>query len=151
MELERLLAVFDAAAANLIEEYRYRLKPARRRAVRTRIEVLVSEVDRLLPLAVLDVARDSGDRLKRPETVLIRGHIAEIDRLLADTSTRAGRWTDLYRHMSFSEGHDWWDIVEFDWPSVKPEILSAAIAESIPCQYPPSTLALPPAASRAAG
>jgi hypothetical protein len=49
-----------------IEEYRYRLKRARRRAVRTRIEVLVSEVDRLLQLAVLDVVRDSGDRLERP-------------------------------------------------------------------------------------
>ncbi|WP_231614232.1 hypothetical protein [Mycobacterium nebraskense] len=119
-----------------IEEYRYRLKRARRRAVRTRIEVLVSEVDRLLQLAVRDIARDSNDRLERPETELIREQVAEIDRLLADTSPRAGRWTHLYRHMSFGEGHDWWDIVEFDWPSVKPEIVSAAMAESDPLPVP---------------
>ena len=43
---------------------------------------------------------------------------------------------DLYRHISFSEGHDWWDIVEFDWPSVKPEVLSAAIADSYPLPVP---------------
>jgi hypothetical protein len=119
-----------------IEQYRYRLNRARRTAVRTRIEVLVSEVDRLLPLAVCDVARDSRDQLGNPETLLIGQHIAEIDRLLADTCPRVGRWSFLYRHMSFTEGHDWWDIAEFDWPSVKPEILSATIAESDPLPVP---------------
>jgi hypothetical protein len=134
-----------------LEEYRYRLKRARRRAVRSRIEVVVSEVDRLLPLAVLDVRRDSGERVERPETELIRNHIAEIDRLLADTSTRAGCWANLYRHMSFSEGHDWWDIVEFDWPSVKPEILSAALAESDPLPVPDIDLGVAAASEPSGG
>jgi restriction endonuclease len=119
-----------------IEEYGYRLKRARQRAVRTRVEVLVKAVDRVLPLVVRDVVRDSRDQLESPQTLLIRDHIAEIDRLLADTCPRTGRWRDLYRHMSFSEGHDWWDIVEFDWPSVKPEILSATLAESDPLSVP---------------
>jgi hypothetical protein len=125
-----------------ISEYRYRLKRARRLAVRSRIEVVVSEVDRLLPLCVLGVARDCSDRLERPETDPIRGHIAEIDRLLGDASPRTGRWSDLYRHMSFGEGHDWWDIVEFDWPSVKPEILSAVITEVDPLPVPDLDLGL---------
>jgi hypothetical protein len=119
-----------------IKEYSYRLRRARRRAVRTRIEILVSEVDRLLPLAVRDVARDSTNELETSETVTIRDHIAEIDRLLADTCPRVGRWSFLHRHMSFGEGHDWWDVLEFDWPSVKPEILSAAITETDPLPVP---------------
>lgn len=74
--------------------------------------------------------------LSTTETAVIRDHIAEIERLVGDTSARAGRWADLYRHMSFSEGHDWWDIVEYDWPSVKPDILTAALAESDPIAVP---------------
>jgi hypothetical protein len=119
-----------------IEEYRYRLKRARRRAVRSRIEALVAEGDRSLALIVSGIARDSRDQLETTEVGNFRVLMAEIDRLLADTSTRAARWSDLNRHMSFSQGHDWWDIVEFDWPSVRPEILSAAFAESDPLPVP---------------
>ncbi|WP_227457825.1 restriction endonuclease [Mycobacteroides chelonae] len=133
-----------------IGEYRYRLKRARRLAVRRRIEVLAAEIDRLLPLCVLDIARDSTDRLERPETEPVRNHIAEIDRLLGDASPRTGRWSDLYRHMSFGEGHDWWDIVEFDWPSVKPEMLSAVITELDPLPVPDLDIGLA-AASKPSG
>lgn len=119
-----------------IDEYRYRLKRARRRAVRGRLEVLVSEIDRLLPLIVDGVDRGSAERLDHPGAEGVRESVAEIDRLLGDTSTRAGRWSFLYRHMSFGEGHDWWDVVELDWPSVKPDVLAAAIAESDPLPVP---------------
>lgn len=119
-----------------IQEYRYRLKRARRRAVRTRVEVLVAEVDRLLPICVRNVPREARDKMQTAETEVIRDRIAEIDRLLGDATPRAGRWSDLRRHMSFSEGRDWWDISELDWPSVKPEILSAVIAETDPLPVP---------------
>lgn len=119
-----------------IQEYRYRLKRARRRAIRTRIEVLVAEVDRLLSICVHNVPPGGGDRLETPETEFVRDHIAEIDRLLGDAIPRAGRWPDLRRHMSFSQGHDWWDIFELDWPSVKPAILTAVVAETDPVPVP---------------
>ena len=106
-----------------LAQYKYQLKRARRKAIRVRLEGLVGEIDRILPLVVAGIFRGSREQVDREETQQIRDHVAEIERLLGDTSTRAGRWGDLYRHMSFGEGHDWWDIVEYDWPSVKPGIL----------------------------
>jgi hypothetical protein len=119
-----------------LAQYKYQLKKARRRAIRARLEGLAGEIDRLLPMVTTGIFRGSREQVTGVETHQIRDHVAEIERLLGDTSTRAGRWGDLYRHMSFSEGHDWWDIVEYDWPSVKPDILSAALADSDPIAVP---------------
>jgi hypothetical protein len=67
---------------------------------------------------------------------LIALAVAELDRLIGDAAQRRGRWGDLRRHLRFSEGHDWHDIKEFDWPSVKDDIEAAAFDDTEPLPVP---------------
>ena len=139
MELgESPLAAYEAKnqPTRDIEEYRYRLARARRRAVRSRLEAVVAEVDRVLPMILEDVDAESTDRIEHPGTGLVRASVAEIERLLGDTVTRSGRWPYLYRHMGFGQGCDWSDIAQMDWPAVKRDALAATLAESDPLPVP---------------
>jgi hypothetical protein len=115
-----------------LAEYRYRLSRARRRAVRRRLEELTATVDRLLPTVLSGVLRDSMDVLAGPDVEQVGAAVMEIQRLLGDTTERRGRWNDLHRHMRFSQGHDWHDIHELDWPSVKADIEAAMLGETDP-------------------
>lgn len=132
-----------------IDEYRYRLARARRRAVRSRLEAVMLEVDTILPLILSGIDSKSTERIKHAGTGLVRRSVAEIERLLGDTVTRTGRWPFLYRHMSFGQGRDWWDIANVDWPAVKRDALAAVLAESDPLPVPDIDLGL--AASAHAG
>ncbi len=71
-----------------------------------------------------------------PTVEQITSAVAEIERLVGDATQRLGRWSDLYRHMRFSQGHDWHDIAEFDWPSVRADIDAAAFADTDPLPIP---------------
>jgi hypothetical protein len=115
-----------------IAEYRYRLNRARRRAARKRLAQLTSIIDTALPRIVTSVARDSQTRLEDPETDKVAAAADEIERLLGDAAQRQGRWSDLHRHMHFGQGHDWHDIAEFDWPSIRPDIEAGALADTDP-------------------
>ncbi|MFE6816129.1 restriction endonuclease [Streptomyces sp. NPDC057677] len=116
--------------------YRYRLDRARRRAARSRLEQLVSTVDAALPLAVEGTVRDSLERLENEETAKIEAAVGEIARLLGEDAESIDRWWDLLRHMRFSQGHDWHDIVEFDWPAVRAGIEAKALGDSDPLPVP---------------
>ncbi|MEV6618522.1 restriction endonuclease [Streptomyces sp. NPDC051051] len=116
--------------------YRYRLDRARRRAARSRLEQLVSTVDAALPLALEGAARDSPERLANDETERIEAAFGEIARLLGEDAESIDRWWDLLRHMRFSQGHDWHDIVEFDWPAVRAGIEAKALGDSDPLPVP---------------
>jgi hypothetical protein len=119
-----------------LAEYRYRLNRARRRAARQRLNELTSAVDVLLPVLLAGVAPDSSAKLEGPEATKVRAAVDEIERLLGDTAKRQGRWSDLRRHLRFSEGHDWHDIAELDWPSVRSDIEAGALADSDPLPVP---------------
>jgi hypothetical protein len=119
-----------------LAEYRYRLNRARRRAARERLNQLTSVIDTTLPRLLAGVARDSQTRLEGPETNQIATAIDEIERLLGDAAQRHGRWGDLHRHMHFGQGHDWHDIAEFDWPSIRPDIEAGALADTDPLTVP---------------
>jgi Restriction endonuclease len=121
---------------NQLSEYRFRLAQARRRAIRERLEDLTSTINETLPRIVESVPRDSRDRLDDPRTTTIEDSISEIERLLGDTTERGGRWGDLHRHMHFGEGHDWHDIVEMDWPSVRADVEAASLSEADPLPVP---------------
>lgn len=121
---------------NQLDEYRFRLSQARRRAIHERLNDLTSMVSRTLPQIVEGVPRDSTDRLSDDRTATIEDSISEIERLLGDTTERVGRWGDLHRHMHFGQGHDWHDIIEVDWPSVRADIEAASLAESDPLPVP---------------
>jgi hypothetical protein len=134
---EPTLAVLDAKERpeKDLAEYRYRLSRARRRVIRDRLQELTSEVDNLLPQMLVDVARNQ-DRLADPRVTRVVDAITEIERLMGDTATRRGRWSDLHRHIRLGQGQDWYDIAELDWPSVKQDIEAAGLSESDPLPVP---------------
>jgi hypothetical protein len=119
-----------------LAEYRYRLSRARRRVIRDRLQELTATVENLLPQMLVDVARDDPERLEDMRVEEVVDAISEIERLMGDTATRQGRWSDLHRHIYFGQGHDWHDIQEFDWPSVKEDIQAAGLSESDPLPVP---------------
>jgi hypothetical protein len=119
-----------------LAEYRYRLNRARRRAARWRLEQLTSMIDASLPRILSGVARDSEVRLTGADVDQVAAAVDEIERLLGDTAQRRGRWGDLHRHMRFGQGHDWHDIAEFDWPSVRSDVEAGALSDADPLSVP---------------
>jgi hypothetical protein len=132
------VGVFDAKErpGKDLAEYRYRLSRARRRVIHDRLQELTATVENLLPQMLVDVARDDQERLNDVRVAEVVDAITEIERLMGDTATRKGRWSDLHRHTYFGQGHDWHDIQEFDWPSVKEDIEAAGLSESDPLPVP---------------
>ncbi|AJT63882.3 hypothetical protein T261_2197 [Streptomyces lydicus] len=119
-----------------LAEYRYRLHRARRRAARDRLQQLVGLIDTALPQLLQGVPRDSQDRLTESIVSQVTAAVAEIERLLGDTAQRLGRWGDLHRHIHFGQGHDWHDIAESDWPSVRTDVAAAAFSDTDPLPVP---------------
>lgn len=119
-----------------VTEYKYRLRRTRQRAVRARLQELVIEVDTTLPPMIQDVPRNDTKWLSHPDAQRISAAIEEIERLMGDTAERRGRWTDLHRHLSFGQGHDWHDINEYDWPGVRADIEAAGFTDSDPLPVP---------------
>jgi len=119
-----------------IAEYRYRLNRARRRASRARLLTLIAVLDSGLPVLLDGVKRDSNVVLEGELADSLRAGVGEIERLMADTAQRRGRWSELHRHLRFGQGRDWHDIHEFDWPSVKADVETGALAEVDPLPVP---------------
>lgn len=119
-----------------LAEYRYRLNRARRRAARKRLQQLVSEIDQALPRILGAGDPQSTEKLAGPDVDTVSRAVAEIERLIGDTAERTGRWNDLARHIHFGQSHDWHDIAEFDWPTVRPDIDAAAMADNDPLPVP---------------
>jgi hypothetical protein len=119
-----------------LAQYRYRLNRARRQAARGRLQELIVQIDIGLPHVLVGVDRDSRLRLEGEWVDRITTAIPEIERLMGDTAQRTGRWTDLLRHIRFGEGHDWHDIAEFDWPSVRSDIEAAGLSDIDPLPTP---------------
>lgn len=115
-----------------LDEYRFRLGRARRRAVRDRLLELASMIDLTLPKVVAGVPRESIEPVEHPGVSEVAAAVGEIERLLSDTTERRGRWGDLHRHLYFGQGHDWHDIIEIDWPSVREDIESAGLSSDDP-------------------
>jgi hypothetical protein len=119
-----------------LAEYRYRLNRARRRAGRERLSQLTATIDSTLPRLLVGVPRDSQDRLEGPEVDEITSAVNELERLVGNTIERRGRWSDLHRHLYFGQGHDWHDIYEMDWPSVRADLEGAMLSDTDPVPVP---------------
>lgn len=119
-----------------LAEYKYPLGRARRRAARERLRQLVTAIDVELQQLLMNVPRNSTVVLTGPVADELRSTVGEIERLIADTVERRGRLGDLHRHLHFGEGHDWHDINEFDWPTVKPDIEAGAFTDVDPLPVP---------------
>lgn len=120
----------------LLDEYRYRLARARRRAVRDRLDALTMTIDASLAMILHDFDLDSPEKIDHPGVLVVSTAFGEIDRLVGDSAQRLGRWGDLRRHLRFNEGHDWRDIANLDWPSVRTDIDAITLAESDPLPVP---------------
>lgn len=128
-----------------LDEYRFKLAQARRRAIHDRLDDLMSTINAALGQITDSIAWDSSDRVDDPRTKVVEESISEIERLLGDTTDRKGRWGDLHRHLRFSEGHDWHDIAEMDWPSVRADVEAASLSNPTPCRCRRLTsVSLPP-------
>jgi hypothetical protein len=92
-----------------LAEYRFRLNRARSRAVRGKLEELMATIEMTLVRLLDGVPRESQDRVQGPDAEQVRGAVGEIERLMGDVAVRRGRWSDLHRHVHFSEGQDWPD------------------------------------------
>jgi hypothetical protein len=119
-----------------LAEYRYRLNRARRRAARERLQLLTTVIDTTLAELIEGVPRDSTEPISGDGADNVRSALSEIERLLGDATERRGRWTELRRHMHFSQGQDWHDVAEHDWPSVRVDIEASQIADTDPLPVP---------------
>lgn len=115
-----------------LREYRYRLNSARRKAIRGRLQELMGTIDEALPLILSELSDDPTVRIDLIACDHVRASLPEIERLLGDAAPRAGRWSDLWRHLHFSQAQDWRDISEVDWPDVKARIDQVTYAELDP-------------------
>jgi hypothetical protein len=119
-----------------LAEYRYRLNRAHRRAARERLQQLTAVIDTGLPRLLRGVPRDSQERLENPDVDQLTAAVGEIERLMGNIVQRRGRWGDLHRHLYFGQGHDWHDIHELDWPSVRSDVEAAAFYDPDPLPVP---------------
>jgi len=119
-----------------IAEYKYRLNRARRRAARERLQQLTAIIDTALPRLVDKVPRNSSERLEGADVDEVTVAVREIERLMGNTTQRRGRWDDLHRHLYFGQGHDWHDIHQLDWPSVRSDVQGAALSDTDPLPVP---------------
>ena len=119
-----------------LAEYRYRLNRTRRRAARERLQQLVATIDIALSGLLDRIPRDSQERLEGPGVDEVTSAVSEIERLMGDTAQRQGRWGDLHRHLHFGQGHDWHDIREIDWPTVRSDVETGALADTDPIPVP---------------
>jgi hypothetical protein len=104
-----------------LEEYRFRFDSARRDLVRTRVNELTREVDRLLSILIERVADDDSS-VDEPQWDDLKEALAEIERLAGNVTPRSGRWSDMNRHLHFGQGQDLHDIANLDWPSVRSDL-----------------------------
>lgn len=134
-----------------LDEYRFKLAQARRRAIHDRLADLSSTISETLSQIVESVATDSTDHIDNPNRREVENSISEIERLLGDTTDRKGRWADLHRHLHFGQRQDWHDIAEMDWPSVKADIEAASLSSTDPLPVPLVDLGVAASARPAGG
>lgn len=128
-------AAIEAPASDL-SRYHYLLNKARRRAVRDRLEQLMSSIEKELETLLEGVDRNSSEVLSGTLRDQIINEFKEIERLMGNTIRNSPRWGDLHRHLSFGLGQDWHDIRLMDWPSIKPDIIAAGQADLDPVPVP---------------
>jgi hypothetical protein len=129
--LAGLREIIDAPGV-AVSEYRHRLQRERRRLVRQRAEGLTAQVDALLSTLTKRYER-GGESLKDDEDwTALDGAIRELFALLGHAELTGGRVGDLLRHLHFGLAGDLHDIVDLDWPDVKPRIVSALYGDREP-------------------
>lgn len=136
MEIGEVSAQVDADTAAAqpgreLAEYKTRLGRARRSLVRRQAEDLTGEVDRRLSTLAAATARDA-EPVIHPDWSVISNALRQLDRLLGDGAVRQGRWNELRRHTAWGQGQDLHDIADFDWPSVRADVVAGTSSDLDP-------------------
>lgn len=124
----------------LIAEYKTRLEAERQerigeelRSLVDTLEAGISEILVGLPPRVYvgDELSDESlqvhnEPVEVPGVEVVRQAWSSIEELVPAGDRKARNWSDIGRHLSFSQHVDWWDISGSDWPSIKPDVLRVA-------------------------
>lgn len=113
-------------------EYRHRLQRARGRLVRRRADQLIAEVDGRLARLTERYERSRDPVSEDDDWRSLDAAIRELFALLGHSALTTGRVSDLLRHLHFGQAGDLHDIAEWDWPDVKPRIISALYIDREP-------------------
>jgi Restriction endonuclease len=138
------------APGDEIAEYKHRLRRERRQLVRRRADELVVRIESLLPRLAARHPRSGESVAHDPEWQAVEAAWREILRLIGDRSLSGTRAGDLSRHIRFALAGDLHDIVDHDWPSVRPAIERSLYEETEPLPVDVEDLAAV-VASRPAG
>jgi hypothetical protein len=117
-----------------IAEYRFLFDRKRRELVRNAVNLVITRLEAALSelLKMAESDPESRTALAGPGLEEARAQVAQLDTLLGSSVPRPKRWADLHRHLHFAQPHDIHDIVELDWPEVKPGILNGLYGDREP-------------------
>ena len=121
------------APGKVIREYRYRFNEKRRELIRDSLAELVNLVDADLA-TIQDEIKKKRSQTKFSSVAVdnLRDHVEQIEALLGSSVKRPPRWSDMGRHLAFSQVQDFEDILELDWPRIRGELSKTIYAENDP-------------------
>jgi hypothetical protein len=117
-----------------LQRYRFEFNKKRRALIQDLLSELIdtidSEIRNLNRRLVPDIEMNAS--LVDPEWDALQDHVNQIDTLLGSSVKRPQKWGNLNSHLRSGRFHDFCDIEQIDWPSVKSEL-----RRSVPCAYDP--------------
>lgn len=141
-EIACIVGVEEAifSQGRLLREYRFKFDRDRRSLIRNKTEELISKVDNL----ILELQRKNNDK-KIPlpgstdEWKSLTHSMTQLEVLLGSMK-RPPRWYDMHRHLKWGEPCDLHDIINVDWPEIKPPLNNILYGEDDPIPVQTSDL-----------
>ncbi len=135
-EIEVLVSVEQGIGepSRLLNEYRYRFNQKRRDLIRDTIIGLIDSIDENIQelSKLLQKETKLSKKIKSSTFDKLEISVAQIDTLLGSSVSKPARWSDLHRHLHFGLFCDLRDIIEQDWPNIKPELFKLLYDETEP-------------------
>jgi len=135
-ELDEPTATMDFEAhlhrqGDLLAAYRFKLSTKRRALIREAVLSSVRRIDEAVGriTSLLSDSPSEAQLLEHREVLL--DDVKAIDALLGSTP-RPLRWEDLRRHLHFGAAQDFSDILNLDWPAVRPGLERSLYGENEP-------------------
>ena len=111
-----------------IAEYRFRFRDARRELVRSHLQDLMAEINRLVITLFQNVPNDK-EPVTHEDWPKFVAAFQQVERLAGSQIPQQGRWPDMRRHIAWGQGQDVHDIALMDWPSVRADIEASLYSE----------------------
>jgi hypothetical protein len=135
-DIETQVAAEEAIGApgRDLAEYRFRFDRKRRELVRSAVMALMGQIDANLEAleSILESYTNDNEVVVAPQVDLTRDAVSQIHTLLGSSVKRPDRWSDLSRHLRFSQVDDMRDVITRDWPKVRAGLSASMYAENEP-------------------